>query len=67
MKLGTNDLHIILIIKIQCSLYENPKWPQKSKMAATKYGFVSLFPKLSLISDNTKNKLTQTKQTAFGI
>ena len=39
MKLGTNDLHIILIIKIQSGLDENPRWPPNFKMAAMFFGF----------------------------
>ena len=56
MKLGINDLHKILIIKSACSQFENSRWPPKSKMAAMKYGQITLLLKLLAFLDNMNNK-----------
>ena len=60
MKLGTNCLHMILMIKNVCSQYEIPRWPPKSKMAATKFIFFYIFVSWFLESDkDSKNKKVQ--------
>ena len=63
MKLSTYNLHMILIMKIICGQFENPRWPQNSKMAAAKISFSPVSPKLYFFLNTPKNIKTKAPQT----